>query len=742
MRLLVSHTAPLAALALALAGCGGDDPTPAVISSFTASAEQIDAGQVVTLTWSVQDADGGVTITDDQGGTVVEGGPASGTADSMPLDLDTTFTLSVAGTDGVEKTAEVSVQVTGISIIRFEADPDTIGRGESAALSWQLGGSPPSEVVVVIAGQGPVSDPTTERNGSIRVTPVETTTYTLRAQAGGVQDEATVTVTVTSMPPVIDRFGAFANVGGQEQEVTAIAGGSTAFVRWATSNANLVRLLQDGTVIRDWSTRQVSSGSFTSDPVEGEMVTLTLEAANAPEPVPNPLPDDFQPNPADVASRDLVLTTQPSPSIDTLTVTPSEFAGVSETITVEWATSNAETIGLELGANPAPGFSGEPSGTYTFDTDAAIAVVLTVRNQVGIAQDSRQVSLGFDDPEPNDATAEAIPLDGSGTEVRGTLSTATDVDFYVLTVPEGASVFARVEDAGEPTCIQMQPELTLYDGSGTELGTRSTDRAGTECAEIIPPEYAGFAGSLSAGMYFLRVSGAPTGAARTYRLVAQVVELGAPLANVTVSRVGAPEWDVTDFFQGTTEVGTADPFPELAQFIAGMFGSRHTVATPNSVYALSRPSAAAPSDFSQEMRQMAAFLGIQNSTQFPVSAFQGINGVVTGLTIVPTGTSTGTSRDFPGGNAPVIPNGILPIEVVVELYVDGELLGTLNGDLDITGDPAADGLSHISAIIGLSEAVLGGALDYPATVQYKFILRDQNENATGYDVEIPFTLNP
>lgn len=726
MRRFVSSLLP-AAVAVALAGCGGEEELPAVIESFAASSDTVDAGNPVTLTWSVKDAASGVTIVQQPGGTVLSKGAASGETSSMPVDLATTFTLTATGTDGVPKSQSIQVGVGGISVISFEAVPASIGRGESSELQWKLGGANPSEVKVIIEDVGPVGDPTTERNGSIRVTPETTTTYTLQAQAGGQQVEAQATVTVVSNPPAIDRFAAVAVVGGMMQDVTTVARGDRINLQWATTGAEEVQITMDGNVIRAWTSAQAARGAYQTPAVEGESATLILSARNGP-------------TEADVAEQMLVINTELPPSVDTFTLSPEAFSGANETITVTWATSNATDIRLSINDGAAPGFPRTESGTYTFDTDGRTVVKLRVKNDVDERTETRVVELGYEDLEPNDEIASAIPLMGDGVPVRGTMTQPDDVDLYAVIVPEGAALYARAEDPVEPTsCDHLEPTLTLLDAAGNELGSRSRDRAGSGCAEIIPPEYAGFAEDLSAGTYYVRVSGGPSSGGRTYSLQLNVVELGAPLANVSSTRVGAPEWEVADFIQGSVPWGDPNAmFPDLGATIAGLFGSRHTPDGPNFLITFARPDAASISDYGNELRGMAAFLGIESKTQFAADEFNLPNGILTGMTLVPTGTSTGTSRDFPASSGPIIRNGILPIDVVAEVSLNGESAGALPGDPQITGDPSADGLSHMSFVLAIGGGAFNGPIDLPVALEFSLQLRDQT--GAGYDVTIPMNV--
>jgi peptidoglycan-associated lipoprotein len=78
-------------------------------------------------------------------------------------------------------------------VAEFSAEPSSIERGQSAILRWTVSGS---SNVALNNGIG-----TVPASGNRRITPAETTSYTLTATGPGGETTATATITITSPPP-------------------------------------------------------------------------------------------------------------------------------------------------------------------------------------------------------------------------------------------------------------------------------------------------------------------------------------------------------------------------------------------------------------------------------------------------------------------------------------------------------------------------------------------------------------
>ncbi len=206
-------------MAAVLAACGGSStprptPTPSptanpnapVITSFTSDKTTVSAGETVTLTWAVQRATS-LRITAAPGGQVAQSSEANGTATSMAITADTTFTLSATNDSGTTtRTVQVSV-ATGPRprITAFTADPTTIAEGGATTLRWTTQDATRLELI----GPGDVSlvrtSTTNVASGEYRYSPARGGSYRLRAyDAANTMAEATVAVTVETPASVLE----------------------------------------------------------------------------------------------------------------------------------------------------------------------------------------------------------------------------------------------------------------------------------------------------------------------------------------------------------------------------------------------------------------------------------------------------------------------------------------------------------------------------------------------------------
>jgi cysteine-rich repeat protein len=130
--------------------------------------------------------------------------------------------------------------------------------------------------------------------------------------------------------------------------------------------------------------------------------------------------------------------------------------------------------------------------------------------------------------EPNETQATASALAGTEMFVFGGHQTGTDLDFYAITVPAGASLRAETIEADTAeTCESngIDSFLTLFDAAAVSKVTNDDTGRGF-CSEIDGTGAIGRdagAHNLAAGTYFLQVKASPlasaTGAVFDYRLV-------------------------------------------------------------------------------------------------------------------------------------------------------------------------------------------------------------------------------
>jgi len=187
---------------------------PPTINDFSASPEAYLSPGSSTLTWDVDGADTlSINGTDVTAQTQLVVSPA----------VTTVYTLTATNGDG-PTTRDITVTVNPPPVIAsFSADRTTINSGESATLSWQ------TELASgwsISPAPGDVSGQTVSGDGSVLVSPTETTIYTLSASNanGPTTADVTVTVAMVATHPVISEFMA--------DNETTLADGDGDFSDW------------------------------------------------------------------------------------------------------------------------------------------------------------------------------------------------------------------------------------------------------------------------------------------------------------------------------------------------------------------------------------------------------------------------------------------------------------------------------------------------------------------------------
>lgn len=180
--------APRASVTITI-NAGGTPSLPPEVS-FSADPQTITLGESSMLSWNVIDAD---TISIDPGIGSVDPG---GSYEVFPTET-TTYTLTAVGAGGtITESATVSVNIP-LPTVSISANPEAILLGESSTLTWN---STHADTCVIDPGIGSVGV-----NGSISVSPTETTGYTITATGPGGTASADVTIFVTdpNAPPTV-----------------------------------------------------------------------------------------------------------------------------------------------------------------------------------------------------------------------------------------------------------------------------------------------------------------------------------------------------------------------------------------------------------------------------------------------------------------------------------------------------------------------------------------------------------
>jgi hypothetical protein len=197
--------------------CGLAHLYPLCTVDFAAIPGVVAPGGSVDLTWQTHLIDT-VDIAPGLGSQPAKGRIAVTPAVSM------TYELIATGPYG-RASAQASVEVgTWSPIASLEAIPDTITFGESTTLTWE---SQYASELKILPDIGDVA-----ASGSLKISPIHDTTYTMTATGPGGAAEASVTVSVTAPKP--------------EAEISAspasIQSGESAILSWKTQNADAVRI--------------------------------------------------------------------------------------------------------------------------------------------------------------------------------------------------------------------------------------------------------------------------------------------------------------------------------------------------------------------------------------------------------------------------------------------------------------------------------------------------------------------
>ena len=290
-------------------------PGTSQVVRFDATPSSITAGQSSQLTWIVQ---GATTVSINNGiGNVA----ATGSTTVTPA-ATTTYTLTAVGPSG-NVTATTTVTVTpgggGVGnpqIIRFEGSPLSIQPGQQSTLSWTTTGA----TQVSISGMGSVV-----LNGSMTVSPAQTTTYTLSATSSdGKTVTAPITITVAS--------GTVPQVVVFVATPSTIDAGSSTKLCWQVTGATAISITPGvGTNLNANDCATVSPTATT---------TYTLTATNAT--------GQIQAN---------ATVNVGSVRITSFTANPVTSTAAGNPVVLSWTTQNATSvvlIGSELPAQTLP----------------------------------------------------------------------------------------------------------------------------------------------------------------------------------------------------------------------------------------------------------------------------------------------------------------------------------------------------------------------------------------------------
>lgn len=403
LRVSVSDRVGNQANAVSQFSISGNHPPTASIS---ANPLEIAPGESTVLTWSTSYAS---TVTIDNGvGTVA----ANGSLTVSPLET-TTYTITATNPNG-SATDSITVAVAQSLSVRLSAQPQNITQGEVSILSWT---STLADSASLDNGIGSVA-----LNGSLSVSPLQTTTYTITVQGQSGTSSSSATVTVLYKPSVT--FTATPD---------AILQGGTAVLTWTSFHADTASINQGiGSVALNGS-RQVS-------PLVTTTYTITVVGSNGM-----------------TASASALVTVYPKPVV-TFTANPVEiFQG--EPSALFWSCTNADTVSI----NNSIGSVGL-TGTLTVKPIKTTTYTLTATGPGGTVAKTVTVTvksvISFSITSPTNGSQ----INRADTLVKGTINTPFSSEISILVNGTPALVYGNSFAANHVPLVEGSNVITVTGG--------------------------------------------------------------------------------------------------------------------------------------------------------------------------------------------------------------------------------------------------------------------------------------
>jgi len=409
----------------------GNDPPVAnagpSLSGVAAGTVQLDGsasydpdGDPITFQW-IQDAGPQVTITN----------PTTSRPTFLAAAGQTyNFRLVVKDDHGGQGQASVRISTNAASraqILSFIATPTQITAGQVVTLTWKTQNADTAN----IAGIGNVAV-----NGSLTVSPTQTTTYTLTARNNVNDETSTVTVTVGGGPGGVQISSCTANP-------TNINAGQSSTISWTSLNADTVSIDPGvGSVTK--------SGSVSVNPAQTTTYVVTALGGGAS------------------ASCSVTVTVGALPVISNFTATPASInAGQSSTL--QWSTQNATSVSISsIGTVSA-------SGTNSVSPTVTTVYTLTATNAAGSVTKTATVTVGNGGPvivfssDPLYTTSRDVRLDASGSTGNGPLQ------FYWTVRNDKAVIYQRTSPTPQ-VYLPGTPGNYIFDLTVTDSKGNSTTK--------------------------------------------------------------------------------------------------------------------------------------------------------------------------------------------------------------------------------------------------------------------------
>lgn len=395
-------------------------------------------GKETTLTWTSAGADTCV-ITPDVG-TVDLSGATVVMPPGFPQQT-TTYTITAEGPGGIAM-ADVTVEVLYCPSIHLQADSTTIMPGESTWIRWS---SFWADACDIQPGIGIVNP-----NGSLNVSPTETTTYIITATANGGKASDSVTITVSDplpaailgiIPTTID-LGEPATLTWESLNATTCGIGpdigpvnlSGTLTVYPAENTNytLTAVGPGGTVtVQAAVSIRPPAASISADPMMirgGDSATLIWQATNA-------VACEITPDVGSVPSDGSAVVTPAETTTYTITAQgPGGSTTARTTVTV------SAPISLTITSPVANAGISRPDVMVrgTVDNTLGLETGVTVNGRIAMVYQNQFVAdhIPLQDG-PNTITALAVDADGNTREASVTVIADTSADYIrILANPD------------------------------------------------------------------------------------------------------------------------------------------------------------------------------------------------------------------------------------------------------------------------------------------------------------------
>ncbi|WP_419657892.1 putative membrane protein with YD repeats [Desulfosarcina variabilis str. Montpellier] len=391
---------PGASVSILVSQAGGTVIQPRV--TFSADPDTILSGESATLTWETSDAE---SVGIDNGIGEVD---TNGSTDVFPTET-TTYTMTATGPGGTT-TAAVTVMVNYPPAVSISAGAISILAGESTTLSWT---SSYSDSCVIEPDIGSVAP-----EGSVSVSPNETTIYTITASGSGwtITDEVTITV---YNPPTV-------SLSVSPQTITY---GEPTTLSWDSSDADAASIDQEiGSVDITGSITVTPEGTTTyTITVTGPGGTASAQAMVMVKSVVDPQPDgSFGQQYEDLIPPDAIIEAYDSKRFSVITGLVQDafdlpIAGVSVTIHGHSQYGTATT---------------DDQGRFSIPVEGG-SVMTVVYQKDGLITSHRQVNVPWNDIAiaetiqmiPQDTVATTVVFDGNADTVVTHRSTLVSDEF-------------------------------------------------------------------------------------------------------------------------------------------------------------------------------------------------------------------------------------------------------------------------------------------------------------------------